>query len=246
MLQGRYLTEQTMTFCQVVMKRELVDKLKGPEGEYYKRFREKIDPHRRDHKEDPLGIPFDDLDPQATIPVSTKFPWHAQIQRDAFSYGAVPLGVDKRVIVDFRFFGMTESRESNRVKFEDKIKDGYHMPQPTFEFSLTTKEREDAHEMMRAMEMVAGEFGGYLPGSEPQYMAPGLALHVCGTTRAGFEDDNKSCCDKNSKVWKFPDLYLGGPNVIPRKNASNPTLTAMCFAIKGAENLYKELTSGHN
>jgi pyranose oxidase len=87
---------------------------------------------------------------------------------------------------------------------------------------------------------VATQIGGYLPGSEPQFMEPGLALHICGTTRAGA-DDKDSVVDKFSKVHNTTNLYLGGNNVIPTRNACNPTLTSMCFAIKGAEQLISEL-----
>lgn len=114
------------------------------------------------------------------------------------------------------------------------------MPQPTFNATFSDSDRVDSHRMMKDMEDVAHELGGYLPGSEPQFLAPGLALHVCGTTKAG-SDEKHSCCDENSLVWGFRDLYLGGLNVVPGSNAANPTLTAMCFAIRGAEHIVKAL-----
>lgn len=61
-----------------------------------------------------------------------------------------------------------------------------------------------------------------------------------GTTRAG-NDKKTSVVDKNSKVWDVKNLWLGGNNIIPTRNACNPTLTSMCFAIKGAEKLIAEL-----
>lgn len=63
-----------------------------------------------------------------------------------------------------------------------------------------------------------------------------------GTTRAGKETEKtESVVDKHSKVWGIDNLWLGGNGVIPTKNASNPTITSMCFAIEGANKLIAEL-----
>lgn len=91
---------------------------------------------------------------------------------------------------------------------------------------------------------LASKLGGFLPGAEPKYLVPGSALHICGTTRAGEHDDGTSVVDRNSKVWRQKDLFLGGCGVIPTKNACNPTLTAACFALVGARKIIEELKGG--
>jgi len=88
---------------------------------------------------------------------------------------------------------------------------------------------------------LASHLGGYVPGAEPKYLEPGSALHITGTYRAGKEDNGESVVDRNSKVWRQRDLYLGGCGVIPTQNACNPTLTAACFAIVGANKIVEEL-----
>ncbi|KAB8202115.1 hypothetical protein BDV34DRAFT_215768 [Aspergillus parasiticus] len=255
---GRYLTEQSMCFCQIVLKKKWVRAVAEKDYNPYqddgvKRkkwakakegWNEKVQKHKKEFKEDPIPFPFDDMDPQVTLPLDSAHPWHTQIHRDAFSYGAAPPAIDKRTIVDLRFFGKVEPDWNNYVTFESDIKDAYGMPQPTFRYKLNEDDRDQSHRMMKDMEEAAGALGGYLPGSEPQFLAPGLALHVCGTTRAQKKEkecdpDPKetSCCDENSKIWGIPNLYVGGLNVIPGANGSNPTLTAMCFAIKSAKSI---------
>ncbi|KAB8224543.1 hypothetical protein BDV33DRAFT_199579 [Aspergillus novoparasiticus] len=258
---GRYLTEQSMCFCQIVLKKKWVEAVadkksnpyeKDPEKcEKWKELKEwwnpRVQKHKDEFKNDPIPFPFDDMDPQVTLPLDYSHPWHTQIHRDAFSYGAAPPAIDKRTIVDLRFFGKVEPDWKNYVTFESDIKDAYGMPQPTFRYKLNEGDRNLSHRMMKDMEEAAGALGGYLPGSEPQFLAPGLALHVCGTTRAERKknecdpDPKKtSCCDENSKIWGIPNLYVGGLNVIPGANGSNPTLTAMCFAIQSAKSILKK------
>jgi pyranose oxidase len=66
---GRFITEQTMSFCQTVFHRELVDALtndlhSNSEGQGVitdKALLKKIKEHIERRKDDPIPIPLDDL-----------------------------------------------------------------------------------------------------------------------------------------------------------------------------------------
>ena len=168
--------------------------------------------------------------------MSKSRPWHCQIHRDAFHYGDLAPSVDNRLIIDLRWFGISEPRPENRVTFTDTHHDLFGMPQPTFEFSLSESDRERQHLMMRDMLRAAGALGGFLPGSEPQFVAPGLPLHIAGTARMGTRSDD-SVVDLDSKVWGVDNLYLGGNCLIRTGQASNPTLTSCAFALRSARKI---------
>ncbi|XRQ11860.1 pyranose oxidase [Actinomadura welshii] len=228
---GRYLSEQPVSFCQIVLRQDIVDAVRDDP-----RFADRIAEHHKKSPDDPVPIPENDPEPNVWIPVSEGRPWHCQIHRDAFHYGDVAPNVDTRLIVDLRWFGIVEPREDNRVTFTDGHRDVYDMPQPTFTFSLSEQDRRNQHAMMRDMLRAANRLGGFLPGSEPQFVEPGLPLHVTGTTRMG-DNAETSVVDTDSRVWGVDNLYLGGNNVIPRGTASNPTLTSVALAVKAARHL---------
>jgi pyranose oxidase len=226
---GVYLSEQPMAFCQIVLSQSIIDSLPSDP-----RFAETIRRYREAHPNDPIPIPMNDPDPQLTIPVSTGRPWHTQIHRDAFAYGGLPPNIDNRLIVDLRWFGINEQRKENRVTFADDVMDIFGMPQPTFEYSLSKKDREAQHSMMEEMLKAATALGGFLPGSEPQFMPPGLTLHIHGITRIG-DDKATSVADTYSKVWGFDNLHLGGNGLIPTAIACNPTLTSVALALRASD-----------
>ena len=227
---GCYLSEQPMTFCQIVLKQDLLDNLEN--SPYLNAAaRKRVADYKKAHPEDPIPIPMTEPEPQVRIPVSDKHPWHAQIHRDAFQYGEIGPNVDSRVIVDLRWFGIVDQVVTNKVTFSNVYNDQFGMPQPTFHFDYTSlKERERLHNMMEQMVRAANALGGFLAPSEPQFMTPGLTLHIHGTVRLGERRDT-SVADKNGKVWGFDNLYIGGNGVLPVPNASNPTLTSLALAI---------------
>jgi pyranose oxidase len=228
---GRYLTEQPMGFCQIVLRQDIVDGLPdNPE------FAERVRAYREQNPHDPVPIPEGEPEPQVWIPVSEDRPWHCQIHRDAFSYGDVAPNVDSRLVVDLRWFGIVEPRYECRITFSDRHQDSFGMPQPTFDWVMGDEDRRKQHRMIADMLRAAEALGGFLPGSEPQFVAPGLPLHVTGTTRMGTSPD-ESVVDANSQVWGVENLYLGGNGLIPLGSASNPTLTSVAMAVKASEHI---------
>jgi pyranose oxidase len=226
---GRYLNEQPVAFCQVVLTDFRLRRMEEDE-----RFAERVRRHRDRDPTDPVPIPPGDPEPNCWIPVSEGRPWHCQIHRDAFHYGDTGPNVDGRLIVDLRWFGMVAPRRENRVMFSERHRDLFGMPQPRFQFRLSDEERHQQHLMMRDLLRAASALGGFLPGSEPHFVAPGLPLHFASTVRIG-DDPQTSVVDTDSKVWGIDNLYLGGNGLIPRAQASNPTLTSLAIALKSAE-----------
>lgn len=240
---GCYLTEQSMAFCQVVLNRSLVESVDPKDP--------RVVAHKNKHPNDPLPIPFTDPEPQFMIPYSHDFPWHVQVHRDAFSYGDVGPKADPRVVVDFRFFGKGEIKRENKMligppnarndEWSAGITDIYGMPQVTFEVTRTADDDARDQRMMKDMTTIASYVGSYLPGSNPQFMEPGLALHITGTLRIG-NDPKSSIADAYSRVHGFPNLFVGGNGCLPDATGSNPTRTSVAIALQGADALIKYIS----
>ncbi|TLQ48272.1 pyranose oxidase [Streptomyces marianii] len=246
---GRYLTEQPMAFCQIVLDQKIVDEAET----YLANFpdvRNRVHDYRMEQQKkvangdrtaDPVPIPPLERDPNLWLRVTEDRPWHCQIHRDAFTYGEVPPDIDPRLIVDLRWFGITRPRFENRVVFSDKIKDTFGMPQPTFHFKLDGAEREAADRMNEHMLRTAAALGGFMPGSEPVFLTPGLPQHIAGTTRMGTNAAD-SVVDRHSRVWGFTNLQLGGNGLHPYGNAANPTLTSVATALHAVESTIQNNT----
>ncbi|KAF7362944.1 GMC oxidoreductase [Mycena venus] len=225
---GAWLSEQTMAFCQVALKRSIVESIRNDP-----RFKEQRDDHKRHHPDDPLPIPFNDPEPQIFLKYKKENGYIGMIDRNAFFTGVRP-EVDPRVVVDLRFYSKNDVQQANHMEFDWKKMDRYDMPRPLFKVNKTDADRDRENKMVKDMSDVAYALGGFVPGSEPQLMPMGLALHITGTTRIGKGKDT-SLADSKSRVWDFSNLWVGGNGCIPDATAANPTLTSVAIAIYGAE-----------
>ncbi|KAG0381158.1 Pyranose 2-oxidase [Mortierella sp. AD032] len=189
---GRYLMDQPMTFCQILLSTEIVSKIKAlrDENEEEKGSNAQIDP---------VPIPVKDFPPAILLIGTQEKPWHVQIHKDTFSYGMVPQSIDPRLVLDLRWFGQMEARESNQVRFDSPRRDLMGMPQPIFETVLSKVDADMQHDMMKEMTEVAMQLGGFLPGAEPRCMPLGTSLHFQGTTRYGREDDGTCVVNPDSQ-----------------------------------------------
>ncbi|PBK97966.1 hypothetical protein ARMGADRAFT_1076421 [Armillaria gallica] len=210
---GKNLTEQSIAFCQIVLKRSIVEAISTNPA-----YKDLVAEHREKHPNDPLLIPFDNPEPQVTIPYSSEHPWHTQIHRDAFSYGDVGPRSDPRVV----------------VTFSDDHTDIHGLPQPTFCVKRSREDGERDHRIMQDMTSIANILGGYLPGSEPQFME---AAHPLSLRVPLVSAMTPRVADPSSKVHGLSNLWVGGNGCIPDSTACNPPLTSVAIAIKGAEYL---------
>ncbi|KAI1736430.1 hypothetical protein F4680DRAFT_469082 [Xylaria scruposa] len=244
---GKYMTEQTMTLCQIVLKQDFIDEVKAYpdflDEPNQSLIKDKVVEYRKNNPDDPIPFSFDDFDPQVYTPFSEEYPWHTQIYRDVFQYVEPPPIVDPRLVVELRFFGLIESREANRITWDINNRDVFGMLQPTFWFQMTDHDKSQAEKMKKDMTRIAELLGDFIPGSEPQDLEPGAALHLCGIYRAGEKPSPDSVVSREGKVWASDNLYLGGCGILSVSNASNPTLTAACHALAGARQIAEELES---
>ncbi|RYP39149.1 hypothetical protein DL767_002329 [Monosporascus sp. MG133] len=202
---GRFMTEQTLSFCQVILRHDLVAEMgklrKSPESDRFPAKAQKWHDYLKSDRDidDPIPFPLNDPDPQVCVRFSRKHRWHTQIHRDAFGYGEVPHNIDQRIVVDLRSFGYTDPNKENLVDFQSGTNDGFGMPQPSFKFKMSDDDKARCDDMYVDMVKIARYLGGFLPGAEPKYMPMGSALHICGTYRAG-EVKVDSVVDRTGKV----------------------------------------------
>ncbi|KAF3223077.1 hypothetical protein TWF679_004275 [Orbilia oligospora] len=170
--------------------------------------------------------------------VSERKKWVTMINREAHQYGQLPEDVDSGDVLDVRCMSVVEPNVGNRVEFGEKGSDG--MPTPSFKVSPSNYDMKLAAKMMVEMQSLATTLGSFV--TEPTIMPLGTALHLSGTTRAG-ESVETSVVDSNSKVWGVDNLYLGGCGVIAEGMACQPTLTAVGYALQGAEGVKTALST---
>jgi len=216
---GRFLNENPNAACKVIYNRDVIEELRDLDD--------------NPAKDESIPIPTDWHEPMIWIPVSENRMWHVQMHGDGrrTKYGGA---ADVRMILDLGWFGMSDPVPENRITFDDDLLDRFGMPQITFEYELGNDDRSRAHNMMEEMLTAAEAVGGFLPPDGlPKFNEQGSSLHFQSTVRMG-DNSEDSVVDTNSKVWGVDNLYLGTVGVIPTRMASNPTLTAVAIAAKGA------------
>ncbi|WP_432990214.1 GMC oxidoreductase [Dactylosporangium sp. CA-233914] len=219
---GAYLNDQP----QIVSALALREPTSGPAG-----IANGSD-DRRDSLTGVFWIPFHEPD----------FPFHTQVMQ----VGTTPVEVPgtaplHRPVVTWGRFTTKEIRPQDRVEFSDTELDAFGMPKMSIQYELTEVDRDTIARAMRDMVEQADSIGDFFPGSHPRLLPAGSSLHYQGTVRMGDVDDGTSVCDRNSRVWGFQNLYVGGNGVIPTATACNPTATAMALVVLASRHLIANL-----
>ncbi|KAJ7846386.1 hypothetical protein B0H14DRAFT_3867807 [Mycena olivaceomarginata] len=229
---GRYLCEQSVAFCQILLKNEIVPKIRET-----KDYETTLDTSKFTVN----AFSYGDVGPRADprVVVDLRFFGKQDINKNNF--------------VDFGTPGYAE--------WSAGVTDIYGMPQPTvileFEVRRSLADRARDHRSAAVfihsaflghyMTVVVNALGAFLPGSQPQFMddadkqEPGLAVHITGTT-----NPEESVADHSSCVHGFTNLWVGGNGCIPDSTVCNPTITSVTIALKGAEAAIQHLRNTAN
>lgn len=179
------------------------------------------------------GVPDDDPSFTAWLPYSEPRPWHAQVTRtpvfpDSLEHRARDTG-------DLLTFCGTEPRPENRITIGDEL-DDYGLPRLVAELTLSETDRSMLGDAIRDQWMITSAFGDIREGWAPQLLPLGAGTHLMGTHRMG-SDPATSVTDSYSRVWAYDNLYLAGNGLFSERNAGNPTLQTVCFALRAADHM---------
>ncbi|MFJ9243852.1 GMC oxidoreductase [Streptomyces sp. NPDC101776] len=177
-----------------------------------------------------LWIPFHEPD----------FPFHTQVMQA----GTTPIDIpgaapQNRPVVTWGRFTTKDVRAEDRVEFSDSEVDDFGLPRMTIHYGLSDRDLDTIARAEREMVEQAESIGDFFPGSRPRLLPAGSSLHYQGTVRMGEADDSTSVCDRNSLVWGFENLYVGGNGVIPTATACNPTATSTALAVLASRHLVR-------
>jgi pyranose oxidase len=219
---GHYLNEHPFIFTFVELKDNLVDKTvaKG------------YDPSTR--TEPTIGVfwvPFD----------APGHPFHGQIMHMDVSPLKIETHGNPKHIVGLGWGCLKEARYEDCIEFSETEKDFFGMPKMQIRFELTEQDKTSIEKAKVEQAKAAAAFGKVIKEGEQTLMPPGTSLHYEGTVRMGENNDGTSVCDSYSKVWEYDNLFVGGNGVIPMATTSNPTLTSVAMAVRGAEKIITTL-----
>ena len=215
---GHYLNEHPFIFTFVELKDNLVDKTvaKG------------YDPSTR--TEPTIGVfwvPFD----------APGHPFHGQIMHMDVSPLKIETHGNPKHIVGLGWGCLKQVRYEDCIEFSETEKDFFGMPKMQIRFEITEQDKTSIEKAKVEQAKAAAAFGKVIKEGEQTLMPPGTSLHYEGTVRMGEKNDGTSVCDSYSKVWEYENLFVGGNGVIPMATTSNPTLTSVAMAVRGAEKI---------
>lgn len=204
---GKYITEHTIVASRVILKEEL-------------------------KREEPSSL----FPPCVWIPASTAHPWSTTVHATQWNFNpAIPADAPFDNTIDLLSFCPVDVQEGNRLQFDHSVDDGFGLPTVTGAVELTESDFAVAGDALRELFLLSSDLGDLVTGWGMQVPARGGSMHLMGSCRMGATAAESSVVSPEGRLWGYENCYVAGNAVLGERNASNPTLTMIAFALNTAD-----------
>lgn len=174
--------------------------------------------------------------PCVWIPTSTAHEWSTTIQATQWNFNpSIPADAPFDNTIDILSFCPITPQEGNRLQFDAEATDGFGLPVVTGEVELSSSDVDIAGDALRELFLLSNDLGDLVTGWGMRVPARGGSMHLMGSCRMGATESDQSVVSPDGRVWGYENLFVAGNAVLGERNASNPTLTTIAFALQAAD-----------
>lgn len=204
---GAYLTEHTIVASRVFLKPSL-------------------------HGDTESGL----FPPCVWIPASRAHEWSSTIHATQWNFNpAIPADAPFDNTIDLLSFCPVEPQEQNRLEFDLDSDDGFGLPSATGAVELSDSDFAVAADALRELFLLSSDLGDLVTGWGMRVPARGGSMHLMGSCRMDAVQTETSVVSPEGRLWGYDNCYVAGNAVLGERNASNPTLTTIAFALHAAD-----------
>jgi choline dehydrogenase-like flavoprotein len=174
--------------------------------------------------------------PCVWIPASRAHAWSSTIHATQWNFNpAIPADASFDNTIDLLSFCPVEPQEANRLEFDTEVEDAFGLPTATGAVELSDNDFEVASDALRELFLLSSDLGDLVTGWGMRVPARGGSMHLMGSCRMDAVESASSVVSPEGRLWAYENCYVAGNAVLGERNASNPTLTTIAFALYAAD-----------
>jgi choline dehydrogenase-like flavoprotein len=181
--------------------------------------------------------------PCVWIPASTAHPWSTTVHATQWNFNpAIPPEAPFDNTIDVLSFCPVDVQESNALTFKLDIEDRFGLPAWSGSLELSENDFQVAGDALRELFILSSDLGDLVTGWGMRVPARGGSMHLMGSCRMDSQVSESSVVSPEGRLWGYENCFVAGNAVLGERNASNPTLMTIAFALHTADAIHSAST----
>jgi choline dehydrogenase-like flavoprotein len=144
--------------------------------------------------------------------------------------------------IDVLSFCPVDVQESNALTFKLDIEDRFGLPAWSGSLELSENDFQVAGDALRELFILSSDLGDLVTGWGMRVPARGGSMHLMGSCRMDSQVSESSVVSPEGRLWGYENCFVAGNAVLGERNASNPTLMTIAFALHTADAIHSAST----